>query len=206
MVVHNSKRIPLFCSFVSPKKFSCASQLYDGKHDDNISVSHPNIVIVTKEYIVPHNNGIVVPVSHASKTAMCNKFSRILRSYCRTAEFATMRPWTTSRAARVVTCSPSEIPNRAARIATCNKKNKLTNSGHWYQRSCVYGSTFMNGADFIQDVLATGDITRGDFLEAIANLLDRRVQVALMYGNRDYSGSCKLPLPIPIHEFPLILG
>jgi hypothetical protein len=51
-----------------------------------------------------------------------------------------------------------------------------------------------------KDVLATSDSTRGDF-----NLLDRGVQVALMYGDRDYSGSCRLLLSIP-HPWISISG
>jgi hypothetical protein len=38
-------------------------------------------------------------------------------------------------------------------------------------------------------VMAEGDITRGGFLEILGDLLDHGVQVALMYGDRDYIGN-----------------
>jgi carboxypeptidase C (cathepsin A) len=36
------------------------------------------------------------------------------------------------------------------------------------------------------NVMATGDIVRGGFLEPLGKLLDRGVQIAMMYGDRDY--------------------
>ncbi len=36
------------------------------------------------------------------------------------------------------------------------------------------------------NVMSTGDIVRGGFLESLGKLLDRGAQVALMYGDRDY--------------------
>ncbi|TVY94449.1 Carboxypeptidase S1-like protein A [Lachnellula willkommii] len=47
-----------------------------------------------------------------------------------------------------------------------------------YQNQVVYNS-----------VMAEGDITRGGFLDMLGNLLDRGIQVALMYGDRDYIGN-----------------
>jgi Serine carboxypeptidase len=38
-----------------------------------------------------------------------------------------------------------------------------------------------------KNVMATGDIARGGFLEALGKLLDRGVQVTMMYGDRDYT-------------------
>ena len=37
------------------------------------------------------------------------------------------------------------------------------------------------------NVVATGGIVRGGFLETLGSLLDNGVQVALVYGDRDYS-------------------
>lgn len=47
--------------------------------------------------------------------------------------------------------------------------------------------------DFLGGVMGTGDIARGGFLEDLGDLLDRGVQVVLMYGDRDYIGNCKGP-------------
>jgi carboxypeptidase D len=44
-----------------------------------------------------------------------------------------------------------------------------------YQNMGVYNS-----------VMATGDIVRGGFLESLGKLLDRGVQVTMIYGDRDY--------------------
>jgi hypothetical protein len=52
--------------------------------------------------------------------------------------------------------------------------------GHWF-------------ADGLSGVMAEGDITRGGFIDMLGNLLDRGVQVVLMYGDRDYIGNCKIP-------------
>jgi len=48
-------------------------------------------------------------------------------------------------------------------------------------------------ADNLSGVMAEGDITRGGFLDMLGNLLDREVQVVLMYGDRDYIGNCEIP-------------
>lgn len=42
--------------------------------------------------------------------------------------------------------------------------------------------------------MATGDIVRGGFLETLGSLLDRGVQVTLMYGDRDYICNCEFLL------------
>ena len=38
--------------------------------------------------------------------------------------------------------------------------------------------------------MGTGDIVRGGFLEALGDLLDRGVQVVMMYRDRGYIGNC----------------
>jgi hypothetical protein len=49
--------------------------------------------------------------------------------------------------------------------------------------------------------MASGDIVRGGFLETLGSLLDRGVQITLMYGDRDYICNCKLFEPHNVIRF-----
>jgi len=63
--------------------------------------------------------------------------------------------------------------------------------------------TFMFAQGFSPAIgfTATGDFIRDGNLEAIANLLNRGVKVALMYGDRDYQCNCK-----STRSFTLLFG
>ncbi|KAH8684614.1 Alpha/Beta hydrolase protein [Tricladium varicosporioides] len=61
---------------------------------------------------------------------------------------------------------------------------------HWVQEALgvPLNFTYQNMAVYNQ-VMATGDIVRGGFLETLGSLVDRGIQVVLFYGDRDYVGN-----------------
>ncbi|TVY38347.1 Carboxypeptidase S1-like protein [Lachnellula subtilissima] len=72
---------------------------------------------------------------------------------------------------------------------------------HWVQSALGVPLNFTNQNQVVYNsVMAEGDITRGGFLEMLGNLLDQGVQVALIYGDRDYIGNATPLHPLAINS------
>jgi carboxypeptidase C (cathepsin A) len=58
---------------------------------------------------------------------------------------------------------------------------------HWVQAALGVPLNFTYQSMVVyNNVMATGDIVRGGFLESLSSLRDRGIQMTFMYGDRDY--------------------